>query len=407
MSINRLLVMRSMLCSLLFFLLSFSSWSQGRVITGRVADSKDGTPIAGATVTVKGTSTATTTGSDGNFSLSVPENVNTLVISSVGFGTKEVSITGSNLQVNLTNSNAVLNEVVVIGYGTSRKKDLTGAVVQVGQKDFVKGPITNPEQLIAGKVPGVQVSQNSGLPGAGSRIRIRGGTSLNASNDPLIVIDGVPLDNGSISGAPNPLSLINPNDIESFNILKDASAAAIYGSRAANGVILITTKKGSTGRLKINFSTLNSISVPLDKVDVLSPDEFRAVVNQKGSATEKAMLGNQTTNWQDQIFRNAFSTDNNIAMSGGLAKIPYRLSLGYLNQDGILKRSNLKRTSVALNLSPKFLENHLGVNVNAKYSNSKNFFANTDAIGAAVYFDPTQPIYSGKTDYGGPQQEIP
>ncbi len=401
MSINRLLVMRSMLCSLLFFLLSFSSWSQGRVITGRVADSKDGTPIAGATVTVKGTSTATTTGSDGNFSLSVPENVNTLVISSVGFGTKEVSITGSNLQVNLTNSNAVLNEVVVIGYGTSRKKDLTGAVVQVGQKDFVKGPITNPEQLIAGKVPGVQVSQNSGLPGAGSRIRIRGGTSLNASNDPLIVIDGVPLDNGSISGAPNPLSLINPNDIESFNILKDASAAAIYGSRAANGVILITTKKGSTGRLKINFSTLNSISVPLDKVDVLSPDEFRAVVNQKGSATEKAMLGNQTTNWQDQIFRNAFSTDNNIAMSGGLAKIPYRLSLGYLNQDGILKRSNLKRTSVALNLSPKFLENHLGVNVNAKYSNSKNFFANTDAIGAAVYFDPTQPIYSGKTDYGG------
>src|SRR4030095_7076868 len=191
---------------------------------------------------LKGTSTATTTGADGGFSLTAPENAKTLVVTSVGYGSREVSITGSFVEISLTNSNAVLNDVVVIVYGTTKKKDLTGAVATVGQKDFVRGPITTPKQLIAGKVAGVQVSPNNGMAGSGSRIRIRGGSSLNASNDPLIVIDGVPVDNGRIDGAPNPLSLINPNDIESFNILKDASAAAIYGSRAANGVILITTK---------------------------------------------------------------------------------------------------------------------------------------------------------------------
>ncbi len=401
MSTKRLLFVRSMLCSFVFLLFFSVSFSQERVVKGKITDSKDGAPIVGATVTPKGSSGGTTTGPDGSFSLSVPEKVNTLVISYVGYGVNEIPITGTNLEISLTNSKAILNEVVIIGYGSAKKKDLTGAVSVVSQKDFVRGPITTPEQLIAGKVAGVQVSPNSGLPGSGSRIRIRGGTSLNASNDPLIVIDGVPIDNGRIDGAPNPLSLINPNDIESFNILKDASAAAIYGSRAANGVILVTTKKGSAGKLKINFSTLNSISNRTGEIDVLSPEQFRAIVNQKGNATEKGLLTADNTNWQDQIYQSAFSTDNNIAVSGGLAKIPYRLSLGYLNQDGILKGSNLKRTSVSLNLSPKFLDNHLGVNANLKYSNSKNTFANQGAIGSAVLFDPTKPIYSGKPEYGG------
>jgi iron complex outermembrane receptor protein len=327
-------------------LFSLVSFSQGRVISGKITDSKDGSPVVGATISPKGSSSGTTSGSDGSFTITVSDNIKTLVVSSVGYGAREVSITGSTLEISLTNSNAVLNEVVIIGYGTAKKKDLTGAVAVIGQKDFVRGPITTPEQLIAGKVAGVQVTPNSGLPGSGSRIRIRGGTSLNASNDPLIVIDGVPLDNGRIDGAPNPLSLINPNDIESFNILKDASAAAIYGSRAANGVILITTKKGSAGKMKVSFSTLNSISNKTDEIDVLSTEQFKTLVNQKGSAGEKALLGTESTHWQDEIYQSAFSTDNNISLSGGFAKVPYRLSLGYLNQDGILKGSNLARTSV-------------------------------------------------------------
>jgi iron complex outermembrane receptor protein len=393
--------MRSILCFSLLFFLALPAFTQDKVIKGKVADAKDGTPIAGATVTVKGTNVATSTGSDGTFKLTVPANAKTLVISSVGFGEKEVAATSSDLQINLTSSSAALNEVVVIGYGTSKKKDLTGAISTVTQKDFVKGPITTPEQLISGKVAGVQVTPGSGVPGASSVIRIRGGTSLNASNDPLIVIDGVPVANGGINGSPGILSMINPNDIESFNILKDASAAAIYGSRAANGVILITTKKGSAGKVKVSFSTLNSISAKTGEVDVLSADQFKALVNARGSSTDKALLGTNSTNWQDLIYHNAFATDNNLSLSGGFAKVPYRLSLGYLNQDGILKGSNLARTSVALNLSPKFLDNHLSVSANARYANSKNTFANEGAIGAAVYFDPTKPVYSGKPDFGG------
>lgn len=379
-----------------------TGFSQEKVITGKVSDSKDGSGIQGVTVTGKSTRTSTQTGSDGSFNISVSNSVNTLIFSSIGFATQEISLNGkTSVNVSLVITNALLNEVVVTGYGTSKRKDLTGSIATISSKDFVKGPITTPEQLIAGKVAGVQITPNNGMPGSGSRIRIRGGTSLRASNAPLIVIDGVPIDNNSIAGASNPLALINPNDIESMNILKDASAAAIYGNRAANGVILITTKKGATGKLKVNFSSLNSVSVITDKVDILSVEEFKALVNQKGNASEIAMLGNSTTNWQDEIYSSAFSTDNNISVSGGISRIPYRFSLGYLNQDGILKSSNLQRTSVGLNLSPKFLDNHLLVTINSKFANSKNIFANQGAIGSAVYFDPTKPIMSGKAEYGG------
>ena len=242
---------------------------------------------------------------------------------------------GNTITVTLRAATTTLADVVVVGYGTARKRDVTGSVATVSSKDFQKGVITTPDQLIAGKVPGVVVTSNGGAPGAGSTIRIRGGASLNASNDPLIVVDGVPLDNTSVSGAPNGLSLINPNDIETFTILKDASAAAIYGNRASNGVIIITTKKGkSGGRLAVNFNTVNSLSEKMKDVDVLNASQVRNVVNTYGSASQIALLGSDSTintNWQDAIFRKAFTSDNNISFSGGVKNLPYRLSLGYLN----------------------------------------------------------------------------
>ncbi|MES2646837.1 MAG: TonB-dependent receptor [Bacteroidota bacterium] len=364
-------------------------------VTGRVTDSKDGSGLAGVSVLVKGTNNGTSTDADGNYTISAPLN-STLVLSSIGFGLKEVKVTGGEINASISaTASSQLNEVVVVGYGTAKKKDLTGSVALVTSKDFVKGPITTPDQLIAGKVAGVQITPNGGNPGAGSRIRIRGGTSLNASNDPLIVIDGVPVDNNGISGSPNPLSLINPNDIESFNILKDASAAAIYGSRAANGVIIITTKRGRKGdKLRVNFTTLNSVSAKRGESDVLSASEFSDFVRANGKAADIALLGDQSTDWQDIIYRPAFASDNNISFSGGLKSIPYRLSFGYLNQDGILRTDNLQRTNVSLNLSPKFLNDHLTVNINTKYSNSQSHFADGGAIGSAVGFDPTQKIFS-------------
>jgi len=377
--------------------------AQDKMITGKVTDSKDGSALPNVTVTVKGASTSTQTGADGTYKIKAGANATALVFSSVGFGRKEVNIDGSVVDASLTATAANLNEVIVVGYGTQRKKDLTGSVVAVTSKDFVKGPVTTPEQLITGKVAGVQINTNSGQPGVGSRIRIRGGTSLNASNDPLIVIDGVPLDNNGIAGAPNALALLNPNDIESFNILKDASAAAIYGSRAANGVIIITTKKGRRGnKLNVSFSSLNTIATKTGTVNVMNGTEFRDYVNANGSASDKALLGTANTDWQNEIYRSAFTTDNNISLSGGLKQLPYRLSLGFMNQDGILKRSNLKRYNVTANLSPSFFNNHLNVNANAKYTHNQNFFANQGAIGSAVYFDPTKPVMSGNSSkYGG------
>jgi iron complex outermembrane receptor protein len=393
---------KTALCCLSLLIAVIAS-AQDQVVTGKVQNSADATPVVGASVTVKGTSVGTSTGQDGTYRITVPAGRNILVFTSIGFTSQEVSIEGrSTVDVTLVLSSSSMGEVIVIGYGTARRKDLTGSVSVVNSKDFVKGPITNPEQLIAGKVAGVAINSNSGEPGVGARIRIRGGASLNSSNDPLIVVDGVPLDNIGIQGAPNALALINPNDIESFNILKDASAAAIYGNRASNGVIIITTKKGAQGgRVKVNFSTINSISSITDKVDVMSADEFRAYVNSHGSSNDIARLGAENTDWQELIYRSAFSTDNIVALSGGLKKIPYRLSLGFLNQDGILETSNMKRFTAALNVSPKFLNDHLGVSTHIKFVNNSNFYGNTSAIGTAVYFDPSQPVYTTANKHGG------
>jgi iron complex outermembrane receptor protein len=293
-----------------------------------------------------------------------------------------------------------IEQVVLIGYGKQKKTDLTGSIASVTAKDF-NGGATSPAQLIQGKTPGVQVTTNSGAPGAGASIRVRGTASLNGNNAPLIVIDGVPQDFSGINGASDPLSLINPNDIESFDILKDAASTAIYGNRATNGVILITTKKGTAGRFKVNFSTLASVSTKMGNVDVLNADEYREFVNAYANDNYKSKLGNANTNWQDKIYQAAWGTDNNLVFSGGVKGLPYRLSLGYNHQNGIVKTNEFKRTSVGLNLNPKFFDNHLTVNVNLKGTYTDNKFLPDGIISSATYFDPTQPVYSGNSNYGG------
>jgi len=293
-----------------------------------------------------------------------------------------------------------IEEVVLIGYGKQKKTDLTGSISSITAKDF-NGGANNPAQLIQGKTPGVLIVNNSGAPGAGASIRIRGVGSLNGSQAPLIVIDGVPQDFSGISGASDPLSLINPNDIQSFDILKDASATAIYGNRASNGVILITTKQGTAGKLKINFSTLMSASTKMGNVPVLNGDEYRNFVNSFAATGYKSKLGTENTNWQDLIYQTGWGTDNNLAFSGGIKGLPYRLSLGYNDQNGIVRTNSFKRTSIGLNLNPKFLDNHLTINLNAKGTFTDNRFPAGGVIGSATYFDPSQSIYSGNSNYGG------
>ena len=388
---------------IVLILINHVIFAQTRTIIGKVTDAS-GSPIAGVTVAVKGKQLAAITTKEGEFRLSNINSGDVLLFSSEGFNNFEQIVgAAQNITVTLTTSISNLNEVVVVGYGTSRKRDLTGAVATVSSKDFQKGQISTPEQMIAGKLPGVSIISNGGQPGSGSTIRIRGGSSIRASNDPLIVIDGIPLAAGGISGAGSPLSFLNSNDIESFTVLKDASAAAIYGTRAANGVILITTKKGTGGKMRVNFSTSLSASTITKKVDVLSADEFRSIVNAKGTTAQKAMLGTANTDWQDEIYQTALATDNNITFSGGIKNLPYRLSLGYINQNGVLLTDNLQRKSVSLVLNPTFFDNHLKVDLNLKGSSQETRFANTGAIGGAVSFDPTQPVYSNKNDkrFGG------
>jgi TonB-dependent starch-binding outer membrane protein SusC len=386
----------------LLILVSLISQAQERVISGAVTDAS-GKGVPGVSVTVKGQTRGTTTTESGAYSISVPASAKTLIFTSVGYSPIEMDIAGrSSVNVTLSTATGNLNEVVVVGYGTQRKRDLTGSISTVTAKDFQKGSITTPEQLIAGKVAGVSIISNGGQPGSGSQIRIRGGSSLIASNDPLIVLDGVPLDPGGISGGNNPLSFINPNDIESFTILKDASSAAIYGTRAANGVIIINTKKGRAGATRVSFSTVNSASQIIKTVDVLSAEQVRDIVNKLGNTTQKAQIGKANTNWQNEIYQTALATDNNISLTGGIKGLPYRLSYGYLNQQGVLKTDHLERNSLSLNLSPVVLNGSLKIDLNLKGTISKYRFANQGAIGTAVYYDPTQPIYSNTPQrFGG------
>jgi len=408
MNVKRLLA--AMVLPLVFYALP--ALSQDKVVTGKVTDSKDGSAMQNATVKVKGTQIITQTDATGSFKIKVPASATTLVISSIGFANYEAPISGATVNVALVQTSAALGEVVVIGYGTVRKKDLTGSVSVVSSKDFQGGNIATPEQLISGKVAGVSITSNGGAPGSGSVIRIRGGASLNASNDPLIVIDGMPLENAkdnsgnsSISGVANPLSLINPNDIETFTVLKDASAAAIYGSRASNGVILITTKKGKSGKPVFNFSTQLSVGTIANQASILSPNQVRQIVTANaginGLPNLVSLIGPAFTDWQSQIYQTAMSTDNNLSVSGAMKNLPYRLSLGYMNQNGVLKSDGLQRTTLGLNISPVLLKNHLKIDLNLKGSYSTSQFADQNAIGAAVSFDPTQNVKSGSNRFGG------
>ena len=378
-----------------------------RTVTGKVLD-ENKQPMPGVAILIVGTTSGGTTDFDGNFTLSVPAGNNELQFSFIGYETVKMPIpANNNIWLQMKPQTMTLDDVVVIGYGTSRKGDLTGAVANVSSKDFNEGMISSPEQLINGKIAGVQIMSNSGSPTAGSTIRIRGGASLNASNDPLIVLDGVPLEIGGISGNnSNFLSLINPNDIESMTVLKDASSTAIYGSRASNGVIIITTKKGADSKLKISFNTTNSLQVRTQTADMLSRGEFINIVNSNGTDAQKALLGTANTDWNDEIYNVAFGTDNNLSFSGKLKNIPYRVSLGYYNQDGILRTDNAERITGNISVSPGFFNNYLKFNVNIKGSLNKNRFANGGAIWAASTYNPTLPVHSGNDAFGGYTEAI-
>ncbi len=384
-----------------FLLSSVAVFAQPN-ITGKVTD-QTGRALAGVTVTVKNTEVSTQTNESGTFTISAANNA-TLVFSSVGFASREVSATAAG-QVMLQSTTQQLDDLVVVAYGTRKKGDLTGSVSSVTAKDFQKGNINSSEQLLQGKVAGLEVTTGGGAAGGGSKLRIRGTASLNASNDPLIVIDGVPVEGNGIAGSANLLSTINPNDIESMSVLKDASAAALYGSRATNGVIIITTKRATAKKFRFNYNTKLSLSEVANKVDVLSADEIRSTVNANGNPTFIGFLGNENTDWQAQIYQKATGFDNNISASGiaqiSKFQLPLRASLGYLSQEGVLKTNEFDRLSASLNLSPKFLNDHLSFNINTKYSTIDNRFADEGAIGAAVSFDPTQPVYSGNKNFGG------
>lgn len=391
--------------TILLSMLTVASYGQSRVITGNVMDA-NGSPLQAVTVSAKNSSIATQTNETGAFSISVPGNETALVFTSVGYGTLEQNITGDVMNVVMTGSATALENVVVVAYGTRKKSDLTGSVTAINEKDFQKGNINSSEQLLQGKVAGLEVTTGGGAAGGGSKIRIRGSASLNASNDPLIVIDGVPVEGNSVQGSANLLNTINPNDIESMSVLKDASATALYGSRATNGVIIITTKKGTSAKPVFNFNTKFSVSQVPKYVDVLSGDQVREIVNGTGRANYIAMLGNANTNWQKEIYQTAFGYDNNVSVAGRANisekfKLPFRISAGYLNQEGVLKTNKFDRVTAGLNLSPKFFDDHLSVNLNAKFATTNTRFADEGAIGAAVGFDPTQNVMSGNDRFGG------
>ena len=396
------LAKRSLLLVALFVIGCLQLMAQTRTIKGEVTDAQNGEALIGATVMVEGEKGGTVTDFDGNFSLQVSSSAKKIKVSYIGYIDKVLSIS-DNMKVKLESDSKALADVVVIGYGTARKSDLTGSVATVKSKDFNKGLVSSPEQLINGKVSGVQIMSNSGSASAGSTIRVRGGASLNASNDPLIVLDGVPLEQGGISGnSSNFLSMINPSDIESMTVLKDASSTAIYGSRASNGVIIITTKKGQQGAVKVNFNTTNSLQTRAQMVDMLSRDEFVNVINQFGTDNQKSLLGTANTDWNDEVYRTAFGTDNNLSVSGSIDKwLPFRVSVGYYNQSGLVRKDNVERWTGNVVLTPSFFQDHLKLTINAKGTLNNNSFNNSGAVWAAATFNPTIPVYSGNDKYGG------
>jgi iron complex outermembrane receptor protein len=369
-----------------------------QTVSGLVTDA-EGTPLPGATVIVQGTSNGVTSDFDGNYSINV-ERGQTLEASFIGYQSTTILVEDQD-QINLSlEPDNELDEVVVIGYGEARKKDLTGTLDVVNSENFTKGSVVSAQQLIQGKVAGVSIVTNSGAPGDGANVLIRGIGSLNLNNNPLFVVDGIPLDSGGVGGSRNALNVINPNDIASMTVLKDASATAIYGSRAANGVILITTKKGKSGEIKYEFSTRITNFQPINFVDVLNASEFTQAVNATEDTDIIARLGNDDTDWQDEIYNDALGTNNTFSASGDIKGVPFRFSLGHTDQDGILASDNFQRSTLSLNFAPQFLDGSLRVNLNSRYVYTENDFANRGAIGSAAFFDPTKPVYDTNSPYG-------
>ena len=406
------------------------SLAQSKTVTGKVTDSK-GDPVPSATVTVKGTKTSTTTAADGSFRISVPSGSNTLVISSVGFTTQDVNISGDAVNVTLETQNAALNEVVVVGYGTRKIKDLTGSVANITPKDFNKGQISTPDQLLQGRTPGVLVTPSSGQPGASATINIRGSASIRGNQEPLYVIDGVPMATGGTLGSAsgvegsstplNPLMFLNPNDIESMVILKDASAAAIYGSRGANGVILITTKSGKGGKKgQFSFSANTSVATTAKRYDLMSPQNFLIAAKKAnidgGSSPTDAEIAVQAidlknnTDWQDEIFRTAISQNFNLGWGFNTKQTNLRLSGSYDNQEGIIRNSSLQRITARANFTQRFLNDKLKFEIASTFSNTQNEYPplsnnagyQGSLLGAALQFNPTYPVYNANGSFFQP-----
>ncbi len=393
--------MKTIVNNLLLFLFFAPTLFAQNIVTGSVTERSSAIPLPGVNVIIKGTTTGAATDFDGNYQITA-NNGDIFVFSYIGYQTLEIAYTGQNqLNVQLIEDAAQLDEIVLIGYGGVKKEDLTGSADLITSKDFNKGPIVSAQQLISGKIAGVSITSGGGSPGEGQEIKIRGIGSLSLKSSPLIVIDGLPLDDGGVGGSRNPLNLINPNDIESMVVLKDASATAIYGSRAANGVILISTKKGKSSDFKFNLNSSMTYDSPINKVSLLSAAQFRSIVEKTGDAAAISRLGNTQTDWQDEIYTNAIGTDHSFSALGKAWEIPMRASIGYSDREGTLKRDNFKRTTASLSLTPKFLEDHLKIEFNVRGMYTENIFANRDAIGNAVQFDPTQSVYDATSKYGG------
>ena len=392
--------MNKLLCTVMFFLCVAFGYAQQITVKGTVKDGS-GQPLMGASVLVKGTSHGTAADFDGNFELKVDKGV-TLVVSSVGYKSREVAAKAGTMNIVLQEDTQQLEDVVVIGYGAIKKKDLTGSVNLVTDKDFNKAPSVNADQLIQGKIAGVQMASTGGAPGEGQVIRIRGNGSLSLTSNPLIVIDGVPMNDGGVGGSRSIFNSINPEDIESMTVLKDASSTAIFGSRAANGVIMITTKKGKANQdLKISFNTSIALQDVNKYVDVMNANQFRQTVKGLNNPAAEALLGNADTNWQKEIYQTAPMSNSTLVLSGAYKTLPYRVSVGHSYADGILRTDNFKRTNAKISLNPTFFDKSLKLELNANGTYMQNRFANKDAIGAAVEYDPTQSVFGGLAKYGG------
>jgi len=376
--------------------------SAQEAVKGTVYDSTSNSILSGANVTNITSGESTVSDDQGNFTLEANDG-DIITISYFGFDDQEITYAGqTQLQLRMAKSTEALKEVVIIGYGTAKKEDITGSVNQLNSKDFNKGSITSAQELVTGKISGVVVTSAGGAPGDGQNIIIRGNSSLSLNSQPLYVVDGVPLSETNIGGSRNPLDFLNPNDIETMTVLKDASATAIYGSRAANGVVMVTTKRGKGKGFKYSYNSTTSIYQPEGYIDMMNASQFRELVNQKGTTAEIARLGSANTDWQKEIYKTAVGFEHSLSAMGKIGdNMPARFSLSNTNQDGILKGDNINRTTASFNLSPAFLDNHLKFDINARGSYIENQFANRDAIGAALEFDPTQPVYSGANIFGG------